>query len=60
MIGEALSDAGISRDQVRTVYTERDAVERALQEMRERDLVVVLVDDVPAVLEQLRPLRTSL
>jgi cyanophycin synthetase len=60
IIGEGLADAGISRDQVRTVYTERDAVERALQEMQERDLVVVLVDDVPAVLEQLRPMRTSL
>jgi hypothetical protein len=42
------------------VYTERDAVERALQEMQEQDLVVVLVDDVPAVLEQLSPLRTSI
>jgi cyanophycin synthetase len=60
IIGEGLADAGISRDQVRTVYTERDAVERALQEMQEGDLVVVLVDDVPAVLEQLNPLRTSL
>jgi cyanophycin synthetase len=60
IIGEGLAEAGVSRDRVRTVYTEREAVERALQEMQEQDLVVVLVDDVPAVLEQLNPLRTSI
>jgi cyanophycin synthetase len=60
IIGEGLASAGISRDQVTTVYTERDAVERALKEMQDQDLVVVLVDDVPAVLEQLGPLRTSI
>jgi cyanophycin synthetase len=60
VIGEGLADAGISHDQVTTVYSEREAVERALRELGEQDLIVVLVDDVPAVLEQLRPLRTSI
>jgi cyanophycin synthetase len=60
IIGEGLADAGIGKHQVKTVYTERDAVEQALEEMQEQDLVVVLVDDVPAVLAQLNPLRTSI
>jgi len=60
VIGEGLADAGISRDRVTTVYSEREAVERALEQMGEKDLVVVLVDDVSGVLEQIRPLRTSI
>jgi hypothetical protein len=43
-----------------TVYTEGEAVARAVERMGEQDLVVVLADDVPAVLEQLLPLRVSL
>lgn len=60
VIREGLANAGIGPRQVTTVYSEREAVERAVEEMGEEDLVVVLVDDVPAVLEQLGPLRTSL
>jgi cyanophycin synthetase len=59
VIGEGLASVGIKGDQVETVYSERDAVTRAVELMRERDLVVVLVDDVTAVLEQLRPHRPS-
>jgi hypothetical protein len=50
---------GISADRVETVLSERDAVARALAQMGEQDLVVVVVDNVPAVLEQLLPLRAS-
>ncbi|HYF40053.1 MAG TPA: cyanophycin synthetase [Gemmatimonadales bacterium] len=60
VIAQGLADAGISGDQVETVYTEAEAVARALDQMGERDLVVVLADDVPAVLEQLLPLRVVL
>jgi cyanophycin synthetase len=60
VIGEGLADAGISPERVMTVYSEREAVERALEQMGEKDLVVVLVDDVSGVLEQIRPLRTSI
>jgi cyanophycin synthetase len=59
VIGEGLAEAGIGPDQVTTVFSERDAVERAIEQMRDRDLVVVLADDVPAVLQQLRPFRPS-
>jgi hypothetical protein len=51
---------GISSDRVETVYTEGEAVSRAVGQMAEHDLVVVLADDVPAVLKQLLPLRPSL
>ena len=50
--------AGLAPEQVETVYTELEAVARGIQLMKERDLVVVLADDVPAVLRQLGPLRT--
>jgi cyanophycin synthetase len=60
VIGEGLAEAGITPQQVTTVYSEREAVERAVELMNHQDLVVVLVDDVPAVLEQLGPLRTSI
>jgi cyanophycin synthetase len=58
LIGEGLMQAGLAPEQVETVYTEVEAVARGIQLMKERDLVVVLADDVPAVLQQLGPLRT--
>ena len=59
VIREGLLEAGISADQVTTVYSETEAVEHAVQEIRDQDLVVILVDDVPAVLEQLRLHRAT-
>jgi cyanophycin synthetase len=58
LIGEGLAEAGFAPEQVETVYTEVEAVARGVQLMKDRDLVVVLADDVPAVLQQLGPLRT--
>jgi cyanophycin synthetase len=60
VIREGLAEVGIAHEQLETVYSEREAVARAVEQMGEQDLVVVLVDDVPAVLEQLMPLRTSI
>jgi cyanophycin synthetase len=60
VIAEGLTEAGVTRDRVTTVYSEREAVERGLQEMGEKDLMVILVEDVAGVLDQLRPLRTSI
>ena len=59
VIREGLLDAGLSPDCVQTVYSEREAVRLAVEQMREQDLVVVLADDVASVLEQLQPLRTG-
>jgi cyanophycin synthetase len=58
-IKAGLGEAGISPDRIETVLSEREAIARAVGQIGERDLVVVLVDNVPAVLEQLLPLRTS-
>jgi cyanophycin synthetase len=60
VIQEGLADVGISPQQVETVYSEPEAVGRAVERIGEQDLVVVLADDVPAVLEQLLPLRVRL
>jgi cyanophycin synthetase len=59
-IEQGLADAGIPSERVETVYTEGEAVARAVEQIGERDLVVVLADDVPAVLDQLMPLRVRL
>jgi cyanophycin synthetase len=59
VIGEGLAEVGIGPDRIETVYSEPEAVARAVEQMNDRDLVVVLVDDVPGVLEQLRPLRAG-
>jgi len=59
VIGEGLAEVGIGPDRTETVYSEPEAVARAVEQMQNRDLVVILVDDVPGVLEQLRPLRAG-
>jgi cyanophycin synthetase len=60
IIAAGLADAGIGRDRIEVVLTEQEAVASAVARLGDQDLVVVLVDDVPAVLEQLRALRTQL
>jgi cyanophycin synthetase len=57
VIGEGLAEVGIAAEQVETVYSEHEAVAHAVDQIGAGDLIVVLVDDVPAVLEQLRSLR---
>jgi len=59
VIREGLAEVGIGPDRIETVYSEPEAVARAVEQIRDRDLVVVLADDVPGVLEQLRPLRAG-
>jgi len=59
LIAEGLIEGGMPADQIEYVREEPAAVARALELMRERDLTVVLAVDIPAVLAQLRPLRTS-
>jgi cyanophycin synthetase len=59
LIAEGLAEVGIGPERTATVYSERDAVSEAVRQMGDRDLVVILVDDVAGVLEQLRPLRAG-
>jgi cyanophycin synthetase len=58
LIAEGLADAGLATEQIELVYAESDAVARGIQLMHDRDLLVILADDVPSVLNQLGPLRT--
>jgi cyanophycin synthetase len=58
LIGEGLTQAGLAPERIERVDTEAEAVTRGVQLMQDRDLVVVLAADVPAVLSQLGPLRT--
>ena len=55
LIIAGLEAGGLSRDHIEIVHSEPEAVERATGLMGDGDLVVVLADDIPAVLAQLRP-----
>ena len=58
LLADGLCEGGLAAERIETVFAEGDAVHRALGLMGERDLVVVLAEDVPAVLDQVRS-RTS-
>jgi len=59
LLREGLLEGGLPADRIEVVLQEQAAVARGLELMRERDLVVITAVDVPAVLEQVRPLRSS-
>jgi cyanophycin synthetase len=59
VIQSGLADMGVEPSRIEIVYSEREAVARGVERLGEQDLLVVLVDDVPGVLEQLRPLRSA-
>jgi cyanophycin synthetase len=60
LIREGLVEGGMAPDRIADVPGEPQAVERGLGMMEEHDLLVIIAVDVPAVLEQLRPLYSSL
>ena len=49
----------MSEDRIDIVYDEGEALAKALSGMQDNDLVFVLADDVPAVLEQVRRLSSE-
>ncbi|HEX7242672.1 MAG TPA: cyanophycin synthetase [Longimicrobiaceae bacterium] len=53
---EGLREGGMAEDRIDVVLPEPEAVERALGELGDGELVLILADDVPGVLAQLRPL----
>jgi len=59
LIGEGLERGGLGADRRETVEFEDAALVRAMDLMEPGDLVVILADDVPAVLAQLAPLVSS-
>ena len=54
LVREGLLDGGSSENEIEVVTDELDAVDRALALLDDRDIAVVLADDVPAVLTHLR------
>ena len=54
LISEGLREGGLPADRIEVIYKEGEAMDRALQLLGDNDLVVSLIDDVPAVLEQIR------
>jgi cyanophycin synthetase len=59
LVIEGLRAAGLRGDQIEQVEHEPEAVTRAIDMIGEGDLVVVLADDVPGVIAQLRPQTTG-
>jgi cyanophycin synthetase len=51
LIVEGLREGGLSRERVEVIAAEDEAVTRALDDIQSDDLVVILADKVPAVLE---------
>ncbi|HEU4452067.1 MAG TPA: cyanophycin synthetase [Longimicrobium sp.] len=59
LVIEGLRKGGLHGDQIEVVADEAAAVERALSRLGEGELMVVLADDVPGVLAQIRPRATG-
>jgi len=54
LISEGLRDGGMEDNRYETIYNEQAAITRALEQMKDNDLVVILADDVSASLELVR------
>jgi cyanophycin synthetase len=59
IIAVGLREGGMREDQIDVIYDEREALQHAMKIMQDNDLIFVLADDVPAVLEQVRELSAS-
>ncbi len=53
-IKQGLHEVGIGEGSIEVIFDELEAVQRALEKMEDNDLVVVLADDVAAVLDYVR------
>jgi hypothetical protein len=52
---DGLAEGGMARDRMEAITDEHEAVERTLRMLQPGDLAIILADDVPAVIEQIRP-----
>ncbi len=59
LIAQGLREGGMREDQIDIVHDEVQALEHAMAVMQDNDLVFVLADEVPVVLEQVRQLSTE-
>jgi cyanophycin synthetase len=54
LIVDGLRDGGLVESQYETIFDEQDAITRAMQRMKDNDLVIILADDVNASLGLVR------
>lgn len=54
LIVDGLRDGGLIESQYETIFDEQDAITRAMQRMKDNDLVIILADDVNASLGLVR------
>ncbi|MGK2962615.1 MAG: glutamate ligase domain-containing protein, partial [Gemmatimonadaceae bacterium] len=59
LIAQGLREGGMREDQIDIVHNEVQALDHAMAVMQDNDLVFVLADEVPVVLEQVRQLSTE-
>ena len=59
IIAEGLREGGMSEEHIDVVHDEKEALDHAMSYMKDNDLVFILADDVPRVLEQVRQLSTE-
>ncbi|MEO8576098.1 MAG: cyanophycin synthetase, partial [Gemmatimonadales bacterium] len=60
LIREGLMEGGMREDQIEEVFDEKEALAKGLGDMQDNDLVFVLADEVPIVLEHVRQLSAEL
>jgi cyanophycin synthetase len=54
LIVDGLRDAGMDDNRYETIYDEQEAITRAIEQMKDNDLVVILADDVSRSLDLVR------
>ncbi len=59
IIAEGLREGGLSEEHIDIVHDEKEALAHGIEYMKDNDLIFILADDVPAVLEQVRQLSTG-
>jgi cyanophycin synthetase len=59
IIAEGLREGGLAEEHIDVVHDEEEALDHAMSYMKDNDLIFILADDVPRVLEQVRQLQTE-
>ncbi len=59
IIAQGLREGGMRDDQIHIVHNETEALEHGMSMMQDNDLIFVLADEVPVVLEQVRRLAAE-
>jgi cyanophycin synthetase len=59
IIAEGLRQGGLAEEHIDVVHDEEEALEHAVAYMKDNDLIFILADDVPRVLEQVQQLSVG-